>query len=176
MWSQCSPHSIQATSPLSRSRQSLKLWADFIWALVCGQDKNSLWGRGNEWPDGWKSLSIQPSLFQLRIQGASLLYWSVIPFQFQTVRLALWLQPRPHSVTACLAVFRSEYLPASWLSLPVSADTPTYMCVHLFLSAHVSVCVVWTCLSDSLGSSQTVLCLLEGIGLSRVSPWRSSSP
>lgn len=36
MRSQCSPRSIQATSPLSRSRQSLKLWADFIglWSVA----------------------------------------------------------------------------------------------------------------------------------------------
>ena len=101
----------------------------------------------------------------------------MIPFQFQAMCLALWLQPGPHSVTGCLALFRSEYLPATWLSLPISADTPTYVCVYLFfLSAHVSVCVQLTCLSDSLESSQTVLCLLEETGLSRVSPWHLSSP
>lgn len=61
------------------------------------------------------------------------------------VGLQLW----PHSATGCLAAFRSELLPATWLSLPLSANTPTYVRVHLFLSAHVSLCVVLTCLSDS---------------------------
>lgn len=141
MRSQCSPRSIQATSPLSKSRQSLKLWADFIWALVCGQDKNSPWGRGSECPDGWRRLSIQPSLFWLWIQGTSLFNTGkVMPFQPQAVclepcgsscgptrPLVVWL---PSGLSSC-------QLPGCpYLSLP----THPPMCVSISSCQH-------TCLS-----------------------------